>query len=92
MVCSHITYEIATGVFQPDTKLPTVRDAVVRWSVDHRIVLKAYKRLEQLGLVRSVPREGGDDAELGAGADSVVEERLRPVIRVRPRPQVREEV
>lgn len=58
MVCSHVTYEIATGVFQPETRLPTVRDAVVRWSVDHRIVLKAYKRLEQLGLVKSVPRSG----------------------------------
>ena len=58
MVCSHVTYEIATGVFQPESKLPTVREAVERWNVDHRIVLKAYKRLEQMGLVRSVARSG----------------------------------
>ena len=58
MVCTHITYEIATGVFGPDTRLPTVREASERWRVDHRIVLKAYRRLESLGLVRSVPRSG----------------------------------
>ncbi len=58
LVCSNITYEIATGVFQPEAKLPTVREAVARWNVDHRIVLKAYKRLEEMGLIRSVPRSG----------------------------------
>ena len=58
LVCSDITYEIATGVFLPDQKLPTIREAVERWQVDHRLVLKAYKRLERLGLVKSVPRSG----------------------------------
>ena len=58
LVCSSITYEIATGVFKPDEKLPTVRDAVKRWGVDHRIVTRAYKQLEVAGLVRSVPRSG----------------------------------
>ncbi len=58
LVCSHITYEIATGVFQQEAKLPTVREAVERWNVDHRIVLKAYKRLEKLGLVKCIPRSG----------------------------------
>lgn len=57
-VSSDITYEIATGVFLPDQKLPTIREAVQRWGVDHRLVLKAYKRLERLGLVKSVPRSG----------------------------------
>lgn len=58
VVCSDITYEIATGVFLPDQKLPTIREAVQRWGLDHRLVLKAYKRLERLGLVKSVPRSG----------------------------------
>ncbi len=58
LVCSDITYEIATGVFLPDQKLPTIREAVQRWDLDHRLVLKAYKRLERLGLVKSVPRSG----------------------------------
>ncbi len=58
LVCSDITYEIATGVFLPDQKLPTIREAVQRWQMDHRLVLKAYKRLERLGLVKSAPRSG----------------------------------
>jgi DNA-binding transcriptional regulator YhcF (GntR family) len=58
LVCSDITYEIATGVFLPDQKLPTIREAVKRWQMDHRLVSKAYKRLERLGLVKSVPRSG----------------------------------
>lgn len=58
LVCSDLTYEIATGVFLPEQKLPTIREAVQRWDLDHRLVLKAYKRLERLGLVKSVPRSG----------------------------------
>ncbi len=58
LVCSNITYEIATGLFLPGQKLPTVREAVQRWQIDHRLVLKAYKRLEQLGLVKCVSRSG----------------------------------
>ena len=44
--------------FLPDQKLPTIREAVERWQMDHRLVSKAYKRLERLGLVKSVPRSG----------------------------------
>ena len=58
LVCSHLMYEIATGVFACEDKLPTVREAAQRWRVDHRVVLKAYRRLEALGLVRRVPRSG----------------------------------
>lgn len=58
LVCSDNTYEKATGAFLPGQKLPTIREAAQRWDIDHPLVMKAYRRLEQLGLVKSVPRSG----------------------------------
>lgn len=51
-------YEIATGTWSPGWKLPSVREAERQWGLDRRAVMKAYQRLEELGLVRGVDRSG----------------------------------
>lgn len=51
-------YEIATGVWAPGDKLPSVRQAEEKWGLDRRMVMKAYRRLEALGLVEAVDRSG----------------------------------
>ena len=57
-IVKHCLYEIATGSFLPGRRLPSLREARELWSVNHLTVLRAYRRLEDLGLVRSVPRSG----------------------------------
>lgn len=57
-IVKHCIYEIATGAWEPGRRLPSLRDARRLWSVNHLTVLRAYRRLEDLGLVRSVPRSG----------------------------------
>jgi DNA-binding transcriptional regulator YhcF (GntR family) len=57
-IVRHGVHQIATGTWRAGEKLPPLRDAERRWSVNQLTVLKAYRRLEALGLVESVPRSG----------------------------------
>jgi DNA-binding transcriptional regulator YhcF (GntR family) len=51
-------YLIATGKWPPGERLPSVRQAGAMWAVDRRTVLRAYRRLEEMGLVRALDRSG----------------------------------
>jgi len=51
-------YEIATGVWAPGVRLPSVRQAELMWGLDRRAVMRAYQRLTELGLVEAVDRSG----------------------------------
>lgn len=51
-------YEIATGVWAPGQKLPSVREAERRWGIERRAVMKAYQHLAELGLVKAIDRSG----------------------------------
>ncbi|MCZ6597685.1 MAG: hypothetical protein O7B99_08615, partial [Planctomycetota bacterium] len=44
---THGLYQIATGKWRPDGRLPSVRRAAELWSVDPRVVLRAFQRLEE---------------------------------------------
>ncbi|MHC4470252.1 MAG: GntR family transcriptional regulator [Planctomycetota bacterium] len=57
-IVRHGVHQIATGTWRAGEKLPPLRDAERRWSVNQLTVMKAYRRLEALGLVESVPRSG----------------------------------
>ncbi|MHC4550546.1 MAG: GntR family transcriptional regulator [Planctomycetota bacterium] len=57
-IVKHCLYEIATGAWAPGRRLPSLREARRLWSVNHVTVLRAYRRLAELGLVRSVTRSG----------------------------------
>lgn len=51
-------YKIATGVWLAGTRLPSLRQAAGAWSVDQLTVQRAYRRLVELGLVRSLAKSG----------------------------------
>jgi DNA-binding transcriptional regulator YhcF (GntR family) len=51
-------YEIATGNLKPGEGLPSVRKAEDELGASRLTVLKAYRRLTDMGLVRSRPRSG----------------------------------
>lgn len=57
-IVKHCLYEIATGSWAPGRRLPSLREARELWAVNHVTVLRAYRRLVDLGLVRNVPRSG----------------------------------
>lgn len=50
--------ELHIGHFQEGDRLPTYRDLSRRWGVDHRAVAKAYRVLEEEGLVEIRERQG----------------------------------
>ena len=60
---THVFYQIATGKWRPGARVLSVRKAADLWGVDPRVVLKAFGRLEQLGLLEARPRSGTFVAE-----------------------------
>ncbi len=57
-IVKHCLYIIATGKWRAGTRLPSIRIAEKMWSVNHLTIQRAYRRLEELGLVESRPRSG----------------------------------
>jgi DNA-binding transcriptional regulator YhcF (GntR family) len=57
-VVTDCLYRIATGVWRPGQRLPSLREAARFWSVNGLTCLRAYRRLIALGLVHSRPRGG----------------------------------
>lgn len=65
---THCIYEIATGVWPSGQQLPSIRQAEQEWGVDRRVVMRAYHRLSEIGLVDAKGRSGFfvcEGAELG---------------------------
>ena len=67
-IVKHCVFEISTGAWRAGDRLPSVRRAGVSWGVGHLTVLKAYRRLVELGLVRNVERSGFFVADASRGA------------------------
>nr|WP_299171808.1 GntR family transcriptional regulator [uncultured Allomuricauda sp.] len=57
-IVQHCIYEIATGKWTAQQKLPSVREAEIIWGVNRLTVLAAYRELEKIGLVESKDRSG----------------------------------
>lgn len=53
-----IKHSIATGVFKPGDQLPTVRELAVRLVVNPNTVARAYRELEQAGMLETNTRRG----------------------------------
>lgn len=51
-------YRIATGAWSPGARLPTIREGNRLWGANQVTVLRAYKQLEAMRLIRSVPQKG----------------------------------
>jgi GntR family transcriptional regulator len=57
-IVDRVWLEVIEGMLEPGTRLPTVRQLAVQLGVHLDTVAKAYKQLEQLGVVHSRPGEG----------------------------------
>ncbi len=57
-IAETIRYRIATGALAPGAGLPSLRDGAAAWGVNLHTVRQAYKRLEEAGLVSTVPPRG----------------------------------
>jgi len=62
--------ELHLGLRRPGDRMPSTRDLARQFGADHRVVLAAYRELEQDGLVEFRPRSGVyvSDAALSGGA------------------------
>lgn len=50
--------EIDSGKMKPDSKLPSVRQAAMKYKVNMNTVLQAYNLLEKNGLIEKIPGKG----------------------------------
>lgn len=51
-------FQISTGTWSPGQRLPSTREGARQWGVSPLTVLRAYKRLVDMGLVLSAERSG----------------------------------
>jgi GntR family transcriptional regulator len=57
-IVQQVRHALQLGLLEVDDQLPTLREAVASLGVNPNTVLKAYKELEQLGLVAARPGVG----------------------------------
>ena len=57
-VVGHCLYMIATAKWAEGDRLPSVREAEAEWSVNRLTVLKAYRKLSEMGLALRKDRSG----------------------------------
>jgi len=54
----HCLYQIATGKWPAGSRLPSVRSSEEEWGLNRLTIQKAFKQLEQQGLIISKPKSG----------------------------------
>ncbi len=57
-LCEQFSVQIASGVFEPHDKLPSVRELAVLAGVNPNTVQKSYEILEEQGLIYTVRNNG----------------------------------
>ena len=50
--------QIASGVLQPGDKLPSVRELAAQLSINPNTIQRAYRELEQQGVIQTLPGKG----------------------------------
>ena len=58
IVEKHLKQAISNGVYQPDDKLPSIRQLSTELKVSKNTVIRAYQELEAQSMVYSVPKSG----------------------------------
>ena len=66
-IVEHLRQMVATGQLQPGERLPTVRQLAESLAISPGTVLKAYRQLEQDGVIQS--RRGGGTVVVGRASD-----------------------
>ena len=57
-IVASIRNQITAGVLQSGDKLPSVRDLASELAINPNTIQRAYRELEQLGLIETVPGKG----------------------------------
>ena len=50
--------QIAAGILQPGDKLPSVRELAAQLSINPNTIQRAYRELEQQGVIQTLPGKG----------------------------------
>ena len=50
--------QIAAGILQPGDKLPSVRELAAKMSINPNTIQRAYREMEQQGLIQTLPGKG----------------------------------
>ena len=50
--------QISAGILQPGDKLPSVRELAAQMSINSNTIQRAYREMEQLGLIQTLPGKG----------------------------------
>lgn len=68
--------EVALARLRPGDRLPTVRDLAARLVLNPNTIAKAYRQLEQDGIIATRPGAGAFIAELGSRLSETVQRRI----------------
>ena len=57
-IMDNIRGQIAAGILQPGDKLPSVRELAQQMSINPNTIQRAYREMEQLGMIQTLPGKG----------------------------------
>ena len=75
-IIDHIKRDIALGRLTTDERLPTVRQLAGRLAINPNTIAKAYRQLEQEGIIVTKPGAGAFVADLDSNLSKAVRKRL----------------
>jgi GntR family transcriptional regulator len=75
-IIDQIKRDIALGRLTKDEKLPTVRQLAVQLAINPNTIAKAYRQLEQEGIITTKPGAGAFVASLDSNLSKTVRKKL----------------
>jgi GntR family transcriptional regulator len=75
-IIDFIKRDIAMGRLEKDEKLPTVRQLAAQLAINPNTIAKAYRQLEQEGIIVTKPGSGAFVANLDSGLSRAVKKKL----------------
>lgn len=57
-IIDNIRTQITAGILQPGDKLPSVRELAAKLSINPNTIQRAYREMEQLGIIQTIPGKG----------------------------------
>jgi len=75
-IIDHIKRDIALGRLKMAEKLPTVRELASLLVINPNTIAKAYRQLEQHGIITTRPGSGAFVAQIDCNLDKAVRQRL----------------
>ena len=57
-IADNLRNQISAGILQPDDRLPSVRELAAELAINPNTIQRAYRELEMLGWIATVPGKG----------------------------------